>query len=240
MRFSAPLTPGTLIRRYQRFLADVRLEDGAVVVAHCTNTGTMLQMAEPGSPVLLSPAKNPLRRTRWDWQLVMVNDRWAGVNTTVPNLLLREGFETGLVPEFRGYSAIRMEAPYGAGSRVDALISGPEGLFYVEAKNVTLVEEGCALFPDAVTVRGTKHLDELAAMVREGHRAAVFFLVQRMDAECVGTAAHIDPVYAARLAEVNAAGVEILPWRALVSPEGVFLDHPLPFTGPVMGKVKRC
>jgi len=101
------------------------------------------------------------------------------------------------------------------------------------------VEDGCALFPDAVTARGTKHLDELAAMVRAGHRAALFFLVQRMDAECAGTAAHIDPVYAARLTEVRAAGVEVLPWRATASPEGVFLDRPLPFIGPVMGKTGK-
>jgi sugar fermentation stimulation protein A len=239
MHFPFPLTPGVLIRRYQRFLADVRLDDGELVTAHCANTGTMLQVSEPGSRVLLSPAHNPLRRTRWDWQLIQVNGRWAGINTAVPNILLREGFETGVIPEFRTYDSIRMETPYGAGSRVDALLSGPGGLFYVEAKNVTLMEQDCALFPDAVTARGTKHLDELAAMVRAGRRAALFFLVQRGEAECAGTAEHIDPLYARRLETVRAEGVEILAWRADISPEGITLDRPLPFIGPVRGIIGR-
>lgn len=239
MRFPFPLTPGALIRRYQRFLADVRLENGDIVTAHCSNTGTMLQVSEPGSRVLLSPARNPLRRTRWDWQLVQVNGLWAGINTAVPNILLREGFVTGVIPEFRGYDSIRMETPYGAGSRVDALLSKPGELFYVEAKNVTLVEKGCALFPDAITARGTKHLGELAAMVRAGHRAAVFFLIQRMEAECAGTAAHIDPVYTERLEQVRGEGVEVMVWRADITPEGITLDRPLPFIGAVQGVIGR-
>ncbi|MHB9027580.1 MAG: DNA/RNA nuclease SfsA [Candidatus Latescibacterota bacterium] len=239
MRFPFPLTPGVLIRRYQRFLADVRLDNGDIVTAHCSNTGTMLQVSEPGSRVLLSPARNPLRRTRWDWQLVQVNGLWAGINTAVPNILLREGFVTGAIPEFREYDSIRMEVPYGNMSRVDALLSGPRGLFYVEAKNVTLVEQDCALFPDAVTARGTKHLDELSTMVRAGHRAAVFFLVQRREAECAGTAAQIDPVYAARLEQVRGEGVDVMVWRADITPEGITLDCPLPFTGAVQGIIGR-
>jgi sugar fermentation stimulation protein A len=235
MRFPVPLTPGALIRRYQRFLADVRLDNGDIVTAHCANTGAMFQVSEPGSRVMLSPARNPLRRTRWDWQLVQVNGLWAGINTSVPNILLREGFDTGIIPEFREYDSIRMETPYGAGSRVDALLSGPKGLFYIEAKNVTLVEEGCALFPDAITARGTKHLDELAAMVRAGHRAAVFFLVQRMEAACAAAAAHIDAVYAARLDQVRKEGVEVMVWKANITPECITLDCPLPFTGAVRG-----
>ena len=230
MIFPAPLIPGELLRRYQRFLADVRLADGSVVTAHCSNSGSMLQMCAPGSAVMLSPASNLSRRTRWDWQMIRVNGDWAGVNTAVPNLLLREGFETGVVKEFQGYETIRMEVPYGQGSRVDAVLSGPSGQFYVEAKNVTLVEEGCARFPDAVTARGTKHLADLADVVRSGGRAAMFFLVQRHDADRVGTAGRIDPVYASRLREVRREGVEIIAWRARVSPEGVFLECPLPFT----------
>ncbi len=231
MLFPFPLIPGVLIRRYQRFLADIRLEDGSVVTAHCANTGAMLQVSEPGSPVMLSPARNPIRRTRWDWQLVRVHGFWAGINTYMPNILLREGFEAGVIPELREYESIRMEVPYGAGSRADALLSGPRGRFYVEAKNVTLVEDGCALFPDAVTARGAKHLDELAAMAREGHRAAIFFLVQRMEAESAGVAAHIDPEYAARLEQACDGGVEVIVWRARIAPEGIALDRPLPFIG---------
>ncbi len=229
MRFPSPLIPGTLLRRYKRFLADVRLADGSVVTAHCANSGAMLQVSDPGSAVMLSPAANPARRTRWDWQMIEVNGDWAGVNTAAPNILLREGFETGAIPEFREYESIRMEVPYGERSRVDAVLYRPGSQFYVEAKNVTLVEEGCARFPDAVTARGSKHLDELAAVVRAGNRAAMFFLVQRHDADRVGTAGHIDPVYAARLREARGAGVEIIAWRARVTPEGIFLECPLPF-----------
>ena len=229
MRFPAPLTPGILIRRHQRFLADVRREDGSVVTAHCANTGSMLQMAEPGSPVLLSPAANPARRTRWNWELVKVHGLWAGVNTSVPNILFREGFLAGRFPGLEGYDSIRMEVKYGVNSRADAVLSGDRGLMYIEAKNVTLVEQGRALFPDAVTARGAKHLDELTAVVSQGHRAAMFFLSQRMDAEGLGIAEQIDPYYAGRLREAMSAGVEIMAWRARVTPGEITLDCPLPF-----------
>lgn len=229
MRFPSPLIPGILIRRYQRFLADVRLEDGSVVTAHCANTGSMRQMAEPGSPVLLSPAANPARRTRFNWELVQVNGRWAGINTAVPNILFSEGFRAGRFPGLEAYSTLRTEVKYGVNSRADAVLSGDHGLMYIEAKNVTLVEDGRALFPDAVTARGAKHLDELAAMVAEGHRAAMFFLTQRMDADAVGIAEHIDAEYAVRLHHALAAGVEVMAWRALIAPGEITLDREVPF-----------
>jgi sugar fermentation stimulation protein A len=178
---------------------------------------------------MLTPADNPARATRWDWQATMVNGLWAGINTSTPNMLVREGFDTGVIPEFHGYESIRAEVPFGEGSRVDAVLSGPRGDFYVEAKNVTLVVGGRALFPDAVTVRGAKHLDELARLTRRGGRAAMFYLVQRMDADSAGPAAHIDPFYRERLAIAVDDGVEIIAWRARTTPEGVFLDRALPF-----------
>ncbi len=227
-----PLIPGTLIRRYKRFLADVTLDTGEQVTAHCANTGSMTQMAEPGSRVMLSEAANPERKTRYDWQLVEVAGLWAGINTKVPNILLREGFETGAVPEFRGYERMRMEVKYGVNSRADGVLYGEKGLFYLEAKNVTLVEEGRALFPDAVTSRGAKHLDELAAMVREGHRAALFLLSQRMDSDSIGIASHIDPYYAEQIHMAVNEGVEIIDWRAAVTAESITLDTPLPFHLP--------
>ncbi len=232
VKFSAPLIPGTLIRRYKRFLADVRLESGETVTAHCANTGSMRQMAEPGSPVMLSEAANPERKTRYDWQLVMVGGLWAGINTSAPNILLREGFETGVVPAFRGFDEIRMEVKYGVNSRADALLAGPDGRCYVEAKNVTLVEDGAALFPDAVTSRGAKHLDELSAVVENGDRAVLFLLSQRMDSTAIGIASHIDPYYAERLRAAVYAGVEIVTWRARVSPEEIVLDTAVPFVMP--------
>jgi len=230
MRFPHPLTPGTLIRRYMRFLAEVRLEDGSIVTAHCANTGSMLQVKEPGSPVLLSPAANPDRRTRWNWELIKVNGLWAGINTAVPNILLKEGFLTGAFPGVEKFDSITMEVKYGTHSRADAVLSSSDGkLMYIEAKNVTLVENGRALFPDAVTERGAKHLDELMAVISQGHRAAMFFLSQRMDADELGVAEHIDPSYAARIREAIDAGVEIMAWRARITPGEITLDRPLPF-----------
>ena len=177
MKLPHPLIHGTLIRRYKRFLADIKLDDGTIVTAHCANTGSMTQVSTPGSRVMISRAVNPNRKTRYDWQLIMVNGHWAGINTAVPNRLLREGFETGVITEFEPYDTIRTEVAYGTGSRADALLSGKNGRMYVEAKNVTLVEKGCALFPDAVTARGTKHLDELIQVVKSGQKAAMFFSV---------------------------------------------------------------
>lgn len=229
MRFPTPLIEGHLIRRYKRFLADVELVDGRVVTAHCANTGSMMQVSTPGSRVMLSEASNPARKTRYNWELTEVDGQWTGINTAIPNVLLREGFEQGIIPEFSGYETFAAEVKYGVNSRADGVLTGPQGTMYVEAKNVTLVEGGRALFPDAVTARGLKHLDELALMVSEGHRAAMFFCSQRMDADSIGIAAHIDHAYAVRLAEVIRDGVEVLSWRARVSPEEIVLDCPLPF-----------
>lgn len=229
MKFNKPLIPGILIRRYKRFLADVELTDGTVVVAHCSNTGSMMQVSEPGSQIMLTQADNPDRKTRYDWQMTKVGSFWAGINTAVPNILLREGFENGLIKQFRDFDSIRMEVPYGKNSRADAVLTGKSGKMFVEAKNVTLVENGRALFPDAVTSRGIKHLDELAGMMNSGHRAAMFFLSQRMDAESAGIAAHIDPEYAERLSDVIGKGVEVIAWRAKVTLEGIEIDRELPF-----------
>ncbi len=229
MLFPRPLIPGTLVRRYKRFLADVVLADGSTATAHCANTGSMLQMAEPGSPVMLSEAANPERATRYDWQLVMVNGLWAGINTAVPNILIREGFETGDVEEFRGYDSFRREVRYGVNSRADGLLTGSRGECWIEAKNVTLVVDDVALFPDAVTARGAKHLDELSSMVGPGRRSVLFLLSQRMDCRAIGIAEHIDPVYAAHMRAALDAGVEIVCWRAKVSPEGVWLDKKVEF-----------
>lgn len=231
MKLPTPLIPGTLIRRYKRFLADVTLDDGTVVTAHCANTGAMAQVSEPGSRVMLSPASNPKRKTRYDWQLIEVGGRWAGINTAVPNILFEEGFRAGRFPEFHGYDHIRREVPCGTRSRADAVLTGPEGTCYVEAKNVTLVENGAALFPDAVTSRGAKHLDELMTVVQHGDSAALFLLSQRMDSDRVGVAAHIDPYFAERLAVAIDAGVIVVCWRARVSPEEVVLDRAVEFVG---------
>lgn len=229
MKLSADRVFGTLVRCYHRFLADVLLDDGKMVTAHCANTGSMAQVSDPGSRVMLTAAMNRARKTRWDWQLIEVNGMWAGVNTAVPNRLLREGFETGAISAFGEYTSIRMEVPFGRGSRVDAVLEGPRGRMYVEAKNVTLVEAGVALFPDAPTERGRKHLRELVSVVSGGERAAMLFVVQRMDAVAAGVAKRIDPDYATVLRAARAAGVELFSWRASISPDEILLDRELPF-----------
>lgn len=228
MKLPQPLYQGTLIRRYQRFLADVELEDGTVVTAHTPNTGSMMGCALPGNRVLLSRSCNLARKYPHSWELVHADGVWVGINTQLPNLLVKEGIENGTIAELDGYQTIRSEVPYGSGSRIDLLLSGERGLCYVETKNVTLVQKGCALFPDAVSARGQKHLRELMEMVRQGHRAVNLFVVQREDGESLSPADAIDPVYGALLREAARNGVELLAYRAGVTRDEVRLERSLP------------
>ena len=236
MRFPEPLTFGRLLRRYQRFLADVDL-GGETAVAHCPNTGSMLGCAVPGSPVWLSRAANPRRKYPWTWELVQVPEgALVGINTGRSNQLVREAIEAGRLAELAGYGSIRGEVPYGRAldSRIDLLLSG-EGRpdCYVEVKNVTAaVKEGVAFFPDAITARGTKHLLELARLARQGTRAVLLFCVQRADAREVRPADHIDPTYGRTLREALAAGIEALAYRARVSAQGIELADRLPVVIP--------
>ncbi len=228
MKLPQPLIPGTLIRRYKRFLADVQLKSGERVTAHCPNSGSMKGCQDPGSPVLLSRSENPRRKLPYTWELVRANGIWVGINTQYPNRLVREGIERGVISELSGYSLIRGEVNYGKRSRVDLLLQGESGWCYVEVKNVTLVEEGRALFPDAVTLRGQKHLRELMQMVEEGHRAVIFFVVQRADGNLVAPADRIDPEYGKLLREAVNRGVEALAYQARVTPQEIVLTHRLP------------
>ena len=229
MRFPAPLLEGRLLRRYQRFLADVDTPAG-IVTAHCPNTGAMQGCAEPGMRVWLSPATNPARKLAWTWELVeALPGVVVGMHTGRSNALVREAIEAGRVPELAGYPAIRPEVKYGAGSRIDLLLTAPgRPDCYVEVKNVTAAVAGrIGYFPDAVTTRGTKHLREMSAMVAAGHRAVLVFCVQRGDVECVRPADQIDPVYGRTLREALAAGVEVIALGATVSPAGIELERRL-------------
>lgn len=229
MRFFSPLVTGTLVCRYRRFLADVRLDDGSVVTVHCPNSGSMEGCAVPGSPVWISRSSSPTRRTEYTWELVSVNGVMVGINTAHPNRLVREAVDHGIIPELRGYDTTRSEVRYGSeGSRIDLLLEGGSGRCWVEVKNVTLVEGKTALFPDAATARGRKHLRELMEMVRSGDRGVLVFLVQRGDAEMVSPADSIDPAYGELLRIAVRSGVEVLPWRARVTPSQISLDRPLP------------
>lgn len=220
-----PLLEGRLIRRYKRFLADVELADGSTVTAHCPNSGSMLGCDRPGALVRLSRSPNPDRKLPYTWELVQIDGYWVGLNTMLPNRLAEEAILDGTIAELQGYPRLRREVPYGAErSRIDLLLEGEQGLCYVEVKNVTLVEQGRALFPDAVTERGQKHLRELMAVVARGERGVLLFTVQRGDGSCVAPADRIDPVYGRLLRQAVASGVEALAYRAEVGPEEICLS----------------
>jgi sugar fermentation stimulation protein A len=234
MEYETRLIPGTLERRYKRFLADVTLESGETVVAHCPNTGSMLGCDSPGSRVWLSRSDNPRRKLAWTWELVETGreGHLACINTaranTLAGELLRERPPADLAP----YDSIRPEVRYGSEkSRIDWLLetsSRELAPVWVEVKNVTLAEDGIGYFPDAVTARGQKHLRELAERVRAGDRALLLFCVSHAGASEVRPAAAIDAHYAALLKEVVASGVECRAWRCGMTPEWLELRGELP------------
>jgi sugar fermentation stimulation protein A len=224
-----PLFPGKLIKRYKRFLADIELADGSIITAHCPNSGSMLGCNLPGSPVMVSVSRNPNRKLAHTWELVQFNGFWVGLNTMLPNRLAEEAILDGTITELQGFERLRREVPYGSErSRIDILLEGEKGCCYVEVKNVTLVQDGLALFPDAVTERGQKHLRELMEVVRNGDRGVILFTVQRGDGSAVAPADTIDPVYGKLLREAVKHGVEALAYRAEVRPEQIRLTERLP------------
>ena len=233
MKFPDPLLRGTLIKRYKRFLADVVLDSGETVTAHCANSGSMLSVREPGSEVWLSPARNPERKLRYTWELIRVGDALVGINTQHPNAIVAEAVADGAIAELAGYASARREVKYGKNSRIDLLLEDAgKPPCYVEVKNVTLKRDlspdGPAEFPDAITARGAKHLAELSDMVAEGFRAVMLFLVQRPDCSRFTLAADIDPAYAEAYAEARARGVEALCYSCAVAPEEVKIAAPIP------------
>ncbi len=227
MLFETPLVPARLIRRYKRFLADCRLEDGSEVTAHCANPGSMLGLAEPEQKIWLEPNDDPKKKLKYGWRLVdHENGHFTGVDTSVPNKALRAALLAREIPELAAYETIRPEVKYGENSRIDFLLTQP-GLpdAYVEVKSVTLSRQpGLAEFPDSVTARGTKHLGELSAMAAQGHRAIMLYLVQRTDCDQFALAADIDPAYADAFKTAQAQGVERLVIGTRISSEGVWVD----------------
>jgi len=241
VRFDPPLVPATLLRRYKRFLVDVQLTGGAtdavgpvgpIEVAHCTNTGRMTGCSAPGSEVLIQPASGANRRLKWTLRLVRVGRTWVNVDTGLPNLVVAEALRNGEIPELAGYDEVLREAPFGARSRVDVLLRDTTGRLppcFVEVKNVTLKEGRFALFPDAVSTRALKHLEELQHEVAAGNRAVLVPFVSRGDCDRFDAAREIDPDWANALVRAHAAGVEVMPWQAHVERRGVRLRRPLPF-----------
>lgn len=231
MRFQTPLIPATLIRRYKRFLADIRLDDGQEVTAHCANPGSMMGLAEPGMRIWVEPNDDPRKKLKYGWRLVEhANGHFTGVDTSVPNRALRAALEAGDVAGLDGYEHVRAEVKYGENSRIDFLLQGAGRRdAYVEVKSVTLMRQpGLAEFPDSVTARGTKHLAELAQMARSGHRAVMLYLIQRTDARTFALAADIDPAYTAAFQAARDAGVEALAFDTVISPEHVLLGQAIP------------
>ncbi|MGF1606261.1 MAG: DNA/RNA nuclease SfsA [Rhodothalassiaceae bacterium] len=225
--FDPSLVPARLIRRYKRFLADMQLADGTEVTAHCANPGSMIGCAEPGARAWLSPNRSKTAKLAWRWELVETPGGLVGINTARTNALAETAIRSGQIPALAGYAGVRREVRYGAASRIDLLLEDP-GLCYVEVKNVTLQRGSAALFPDAVTARGRKHLTELAQMVAAGHRAVMLYVVQRSDCDGFAPAADIDPAYAAALAEAHAKGVELLAYACSVTPQAVGVARALP------------
>ncbi|THH35409.1 DNA/RNA nuclease SfsA [Aliishimia ponticola] len=232
MRFQTDLVPATLQRRYKRFLADCVLEDGREVTAHCANPGSMMGLAEPGTRIWLEPNDDPKKKLKFGWRLVdHGNGHFTGVDTAVPNRALREALTSRAVPELAAYATVRPEVKYGQSSRIDFLLTEP-GLpdAYVEVKSVTLSrQKGLAEFPDSVTARGAKHLAELAAMARDGHRAIMLYLVQRTDCDTVTLAKDIDPAYAAAFCDAASCGVDVIALGTNISVESVTVADRLQF-----------
>lgn len=228
MKFPQVLQAGRLVSRYKRFLADVVMEDGRLLTVHCPNSGSMLGCREPGSQVLVSQSDRPGRKYPHTLEMVRVGATWVGINTSLTNRLVAEAIASGVVAELAGGYAIRSEVKVSAESRLDFLLSRGEERIYLEVKNCTLAAGRVAMFPDAVTLRGTKHLQELLTLRRSGCRAVVFFCVQREDVDCFRPAAHIDPVYARTLREVAEQGVEVLAYGARLNPAEIRVMERLP------------
>lgn len=226
MLFPEPLIQGTLVKRYKRFIADVNLTDGMQVSAHCANSGSMLGLVDPGTTVWLSKVpEHSSRKLRYTWELCQLPNTLVGVNTSFPNVLAEEAIKSGVIPDLSGYSQIRREVKYGLSSRVDLLLQDqgrPD--CYVEVKNVTLSRDGIAEFPDAVTARGLKHLDELENMVKQGFRAVMLYVVQREDCQQFKLACDIDKAYTMRAKEAFNNGVEALCFSCKMTTNSVSIE----------------
>lgn len=229
MKFATSLIPGRLIRRYKRFLADIELERGGIITAHCANPGAMLGVADPGARVWVEPNDDPNRKLKYSWKLIeLPGGHWAGIDTGVPNRVVAEALAAGRIPGLSG--DVRAEVRYGKNSRVDFLVTSPDGaLTFVEVKNVHLMRgRGLAEFPDSVTTRGAKHLRDLADEVEKGHRAMMLYCIQRTDCDRLDFACDLDPGYCRAFVDAAARGVEAIAWSCRITQTEIVLDRPLP------------
>ncbi len=228
MDFPEKLIHGRLIKRYKRFLADVLLDDNTEVTAHCTNSGTMKSCLEEGAEVYLTPVNDPKRKTKFTWEMIKINGSWVGINTGNPNKLAFDAVVAGTIPELAGYTFVKREVKFGD-SRFDVFAENETEKCFIEVKNVSLKEGYYALFPDAVTSRGQKHLRTLMEVKAKGMRAVMLYIIQREDVEVFAPAKDIDPQYAQLLKQAVNAGVEVIPMQAKVTPHKIELVKKLPF-----------
>ncbi|MBN3208603.1 DNA/RNA nuclease SfsA [Pectobacterium brasiliense] len=234
MNYTPRLQPARLIKRYKRFLADVVTPEGETLTLHCANTGAMTGCATPGDTVWYSTSDNPKRKYAQSWELTETQqNHWICVNTLRANTLLYEALLENRIEELAGYPDVKTEVKYGTeNSRVDLLLQAPDRIdCYIEVKSVTLLQHECGYFPDAVTLRGQKHLRELQQMVANGKHAVLFFAVLHSGIQQVSPARHIDPRYAELFTEAQRAGVEILCYGSTLCPDGITLTHKLPLLG---------
>lgn len=232
MKLPQPMQRGTLIQRYKRFLADIELDTGETITAHCANPGSMLGLKTPGLPVYVSRSSNKSRKLPYSLELVELTTSLVGVNTSLPNKLVAEALANKRIPALAHYTHVRPEVKYGEKSRVDFLLSAPDTPdCYLEVKSVTLSRTpGIAEFPDSVTSRGARHLQDLANMVQAGHRAINLFVVQRTDCTSLCLASDLDPAYAAASDQAKSAGVEALCVTTSISIDDISITHPLPIS----------
>lgn len=228
MQFETPLQAATLVKRYKRFLADVITDKGDEITVHCPNSGSMRGCSTPGSKVMLSTSPNLKRKYPQSLEMVQEGNTWIGVNTMLTNKIVAETILEGRIKELQGIDTLTREVKTSKSSRLDILLERGDEKIYVEIKNCSLVEDGWAMFPDAVTARGTKHLNELASLVKQGYQGIIFFCIQRMDCDRFRPAAHIDPLYAKTLAEVSKKGVKILAYQAEVTPKSIVIQKSIP------------
>jgi len=233
MDFPSPLARGRLVSRYKRFFADVVMDDGREITAHCPNPGAMLGLNTPGLVAWLSRSDDPKRKLAHTLELVEVDGGLVGINTLHPNRIAAEALAANAIPELTGYATHRREVRYGTNSRVDFLLEHPERPpCWLEVKNCHLRRTGTlAEFPDCVAARSLKHLRELTAMVEAGERAVMLFVIQRTDCDAFSACAELDPAYAKGLTQAAGAGVEVLAYRCAITPERVTLADRVPWTG---------
>ncbi len=230
MIFKDKLIPAKLLKRYKRFLADVMLADGKDITVYCPNTGSMRSCSAPGSNVLISQSDNAKRKYQYTLEMIDVGTGWIGINTSLTNTIVAEAIQQGIIEELQDIDVIHREVKTSAHTRLDLMVEKSGTKIYIEIKNCSLVEDQIAMFPDAVTARGTKHLVELAELVAQGNEGMIFYLVQRMDADLFKPAGHIDQLYAETLRKVYNQGVKIVVYQAEANENGIVVKRKLPFS----------